>query len=305
MITNLFALLETSINRDGKVRAVRRIALTQPIQNDLQDEFEEQRKIFLPHDVTVYEFNGSYKPSKEEVFRIPRFKLPPEVLDVVQKPQGVSPLLLPVPEGKIKSIFAIQYRKNGKYDSILFQSFPVSRIIDKTTWTLLLAGEQFSRFNDHAMSLGKSLVAVFQGGDLYFRSYRAVGQFLDIDTYFRDATDEDICSLFADNTSIVCDNLATITEHCNDKMRKQFSLIRDSEILRDLTPDKVKQALRDLRWKLDIKFNGSALIFPDEKQDIQSILTLLSEEVYNGPITRKPYFTNSKMPLDKKDKTKT
>jgi len=305
MITNLFALLETSINRDGKVRVVRKIALSQPIQDDLQDEFEEQRKVFLPHNVTVYEFNGSYKPSKEEVFCIPKFKLPPEVLDVVQKPQGASPLLLPVPEGKIKSLFAIQYRKKGNYDSILFQSFPVSRIIDKTTWTLLLAGEQFSRFNDHAMSLGKSLVAVFQDDDLYFRSYRAVGQFLDIDTYFRDATDEDIYSLFADNTSIVCDNLVTLTEHCNDKMRKQFSLIRDSDILHSLTPDKVKKALRDLHWELDVKFKGSAIIFPDNKQNIQSILTLLAEEVYNGPITQKPYFTNSKMPLDKKDKPKT
>lgn len=149
--------------------------------------------------------------------------------------------------------------------------------------------------------VGERLTAVILGSELLFRSFHRTNQFLDLTSYFREATDAEIKSLLGHATFCKSDADAILAKCNRPAMRRKFSTILHSKILDHplATPDRIRTRAKKFGITLQVRVIDGAkrLVFPDDAAEAARLLQYLAEELYFSDLTEQPFETNSHRPL--------
>lgn len=274
----------------------KRIRTDQQLQSELTGLFEAQATEFLSADLDRVPFDGRYKVDESELFIISGFKMSDEYLAAAKQPQQCDDLILkqttPV---AIRSLFAARHDVASDSTTIYFQSFNRSRLLIGG-FTVLLQQNTYQKITDAGLTFDTKLAAVYQDGDLLFRSYSAVKSFLDVTEYFHEATNEEISAVLR-STVMSCPDEATVLQQADGWMRKRFSAIKASRILEKITARKVVNRAKKFGLAIQVsKMDGkSVLVFPVDKKEAKKFLSFLSEGYFVGELTGALYQSNSQI----------
>ncbi len=280
---------------------LQRIGVSSDLQASLSQQFLEQSQEFTAESVQKKAFWGTYKPSKEEVITIKPFPIPALLERAVTNPQEFSEIQMPFTEHGplVKAILAVDDGSRSTKKRFLFQHFDNTHVL-KPKRTFLFQSGMFHQLTDPGVTISDHLTAVIVGDELLFRSFQRASQFLDLTSFFKDATDSEIKTLLKHETFFRNDADAIIAA-CKPAMRKKFSAILNSKVLDHplATPDRIRNRAKRFGITLQTRVVAGAkkLVFPEDSGESMKLLQYLAEELYFSDLTEQPFETNSHRPL--------
>lgn len=273
MPDHFFALLT-----DGTPR---RIALQQDIQEPI-------RNIFLENGVALYEgkdeilFDGNFKIEEDEVLCV-EMDLPPLVVDAANNP--IAYHVLDLQQDKIKALFWVE---NGEY---YFQTFDNRKLLQNRN-VLFFTNQTYTRLTENAFVIDNTVNGVYRNNRFYFTSYPVANKIFSLMAFYKEATNEDLRE-FAGHVTISMPDTNWFVDNSDTVMRKQVTLLQKSNILTGADTKKI--AKKAQKFKVPLKLDpAGGIIFPQNTRLCKTILYFLNEQVYEGPITRTKFRTNSK-----------
>lgn len=277
---------------------LRRVSLSRTLQLDLSRLFVEQAREFLGNNIAAIEFSPSYTPHHDEVVVIRGFALPNHLQRALEAPQEFDDLSFPfTPQAPmVKAILAADIHKRELY----FQYFDRSRILRKDRTAIFKSG-MFQKLDEPGITIDSHLSALIADGNLHFRSFHRVRQFLDLGDFFKEATNEDIESLLSHDKLDVGDP-DNVLSSLSDRMRRRFSIVMATGILdhEKVTPERIQSRAKKFD-NLDVKLSGKAgnrkVIFPTDATTMGLFLKFLSEELYISELTDQQREANSSRPF--------
>ncbi|MGD8499575.1 MAG: DUF4868 domain-containing protein [Phycisphaerales bacterium] len=278
---NLFAMLE------GQEDAVRRIPLSGDLQDEITEFIQEQKSSFHTDQSKVH-FSGTYNAEVGEIFTITDYPLRKEVIEAVQNPLNFDILNLREQTRRIVALCAGKWTNKEKY--ICFQVLDARRIISKG-FTILNSGNTYTKLGDPGLTLQDKLTALYQGNELLFYSYYNTRRFLDLNDYYREATDTDLED-FVTRPLFYVENQQIFMENADSMVRKKVALLQKNNVLRRVTTKDIQQAAREYGIKVDTK--GDQIVIPSDKKELKELLRFLDEDYFTATLTKRHCLTNSK-----------
>jgi hypothetical protein len=276
--------------KNNQGNAVKRIPMTNPVQQGLENLFADQENNFRVNRPNEVEFNGDWKPDEDELITL---DVTPEVNLLVQAAEG-NALALPVidtanfeSEG-IKAIFTST--GNVGATRLRIQRFTGQQLLNRRR-ALLLQNNNFRELYETAFTIGTSLACVVENGLLKFDSYHNLRAIFDLSEFFEEATDEDIDE-FSAHASISIQDVVAFKGSASQTIRKLVHKVLNSDVLSDYTPQEIQQGAAAVG--LGINLNNGAIEVPDDKALARRFLRFLDDGVYEAPLTGNRYVTNSK-----------
>lgn len=287
--TDFFALL-----RDEK-EPVRRIKLTQEVQQSLTSLFAVAGQTLVDPTLEQIPFEGAYRPDEGEVLFIPDFKLPEQVTSALLEPTACEDLKLTnavLPN--IRAVFTGS--PDGK--SATFQAFKRTQFLSTKGISIILSGDTFRRLDTPGLNIGERVDALFDSERLYFRSYLDARRALDLAEYYREATDKDIAT-FAALPSVRFADATSLQKNADSWVRRRIAIIQDKGVLEKVAPASIHAAAIAYNVPLNLISDGGneALLLPDDKKGLKAALKFLDEDYYTGPVSGQQYVSNSKRTL--------
>lgn len=285
--TNFFALVRTAAN------PVRRIKLARDVQQTLSELFVQAASQMLHEDIEHVPFQGSYRPDESEILVINDFKVPTEIWSALKEPTSCDDLDLGSRE--LPNIRAIFTGETGEKPWVALQAFQRNQFLTRRGISIVLSGDTFRRLEAPGLSIGEDVDAHFQDNKLFFQSFYAARRVLDLNEYYREATDRDVES-FASLPSVSFSHPASLQRNADSWVRRKIALIQDRGILSEHTPIAIHKAAADYGLSVEVQGEGdqAVLVFPDSKKSLKSLLKFLDEDYYSGPVTGAKYLSNSK-----------
>ncbi len=293
MTTNVFAAVASPTGL-----TIKRIRTTQALQNELTGFFEAQATEFLDANLDRVDFDGRYKVDESEIFLIDAFPMSQDILTAVQHPNQCDNLdLSHTSPPSIRAVFAGQYDATAQSSTIWFQAFNRSRLLVGGL-TILLQQNTYKKLQEAGLTFDTKLAAVYEGGQLLFRSYSTVKAFLDLTEYFHEATNDEITEVL-DHSMILCEDVDGVLKAADGWMRKRFTALTASGILDLVTARKVANKGKKFGFQFAVKKkNGTdALVFPTVKKAAKQLLNFLNEGFFVGELTGTLYQSNSQTRL--------
>jgi hypothetical protein len=282
-------------------REVVRLAVENALQTELSQLFTEQAEAFLADDIERLPFDPAYKPDENELHAIEGFSLHPAITEAVENPMVPDALVaadnaLP----PIKAVFATVADNQGEAAShkVYFQRFERSQSLDRR-FSILVTQNTFSKLSSPGITLNQRLDAAFVDGQLLFRSFAMASRFLDLGHFLVEATEEEVRETLGHEKFITEDPDAAL-DACDPWMRKQFSILKASEILDQVTVQKIKSRARKagLAVATQAVDGRQAIVWPAEKKEAKDLLRFLNECYYHGELSEKLYRTNSRQAVN-------
>jgi hypothetical protein len=300
-----FAILETA-KRDShqiiRERTPTYINMDEKIAKDLATVFTSMAETFFKDNPTVVDFDGRYTPSKGEMFVIKDFRLDAALLKAVKSPLTTPELSLsrsPFPQ--IKAIIASEINSPLR---IIFQEFRTDQIIRQGRAFIqkLLHGKNtFDIVDQSGIAISGDVDAVYDNGNLYFHSYYTANRFADLTEYFKDATDDEIKDLLKTDGLMAADE-NQLLEVTDTAMRRKFSIIKKTEILNLVTPERIQAAAvaQDIDVEISRVGGRKRIVIPSDKADAKVLLDFLCQARFFGALTNELFVANSYRPVVKK-----
>ena len=271
-----------------------RVRLTQDVQTQLSELFEEQRLALEGPEVKPIGFEPDYKPDDNEVFAA-EYATPEFLSDAIDCPEQIDDLHLPFTTlaPVVKGIVGVDPHAQSFY----FQHFNGSLILDRRR-VLLYRGDTFNNLDSPGITVAGKMAATLVDGSLRFKSFSTTRQFLDLRSLFQEATAEEI-EVFLNHEKFHIDSADELVGRLSDRLRKRFAVVIHSEILENpkVTPRLIQQqgkkyaGLEDLRYSN--KDGSTRLILPTELSRLEKLLRFLAEELYIGDLTGNERVSNS------------
>jgi hypothetical protein len=280
---------------------LQRIVVTSSLQTSLSTLYSEQSQEFTAADVHKRPFHGTYKPGKEEVVTINPFPLPALLERAAKNPQEFTEIQMPFTENgpTVKAILGVDDGASSGTKRFFFQHFDKTHIL-RPKRTFLFRSGMFHELTDPGVTVADRLTAVIVGPELIFRSFQRTNQFLDLTSFFKEATDGEIKMLLGHDCFHKNDSDAIVAA-CKPSMKKKFSAILHSKVLDHpkATPDRIRNGAKKFGLVLQVKVvsGDRKLVFPDEASERMKLLQYLAEELYFSDLTEQPFETNSHRPF--------
>ena len=135
-------------------------------------------------------FDGSYKPDEDESLKIENFDLPDEIKEAINNPLGVEKLIATDNDLNIRAVFLTL--DDGEEGRIVFQRTQKRQLLIGGMISLFWSKDTFISTKKPGVVITDSIDAYYENGTLYFKSYYLANQILNLNKYYRQATDEDI-----------------------------------------------------------------------------------------------------------------
>lgn len=130
---------------------------------------------------------------------------------------------------------------------------------------------------------------------LYFKNFALASKFLNLDKYYREATDDDIETFLSTEQFVVTDRAMII----NKRNKKKIAQLLDEDLLDNIVVDELKNYSHEygveLRFEEDNTNNTKIII--NNNDDIVNIYNLLKENYYSSYLHHEQYLSNSKKKL--------
>ncbi|WP_367899217.1 Kiwa anti-phage protein KwaB-like domain-containing protein [Leptospira sp. WS58.C1] len=282
-----------SIILDGQL-TYRHVSLDQNLQSELGLIFEKQINEFMNYD-EEFLYDGRYKVDANEVLYIDDFTLPQEISDVMGGQIKIDDLTANDLElGKVKSLFGIKLI-SSKESVIGFQGLTGNNVISRDRLNILLSGRTFQKINTPGITLNDFVSAVYKKGRFYFKSFVVAKRFIDLDSYLKEASDEEIKD-FLKTSPINLEDPTHFEEIKDEWIRKKIYLIHTSNIF-DAVPIKdMKKRAKQINLVLKTNLVGGKekIEFPSDKKSLKDLLRFLDDDILDSLLTGKIYVANSK-----------
>ena len=296
---HMFAIIGKIGKSNTKLRL---IEPQQPLRNVLIEDWKVQYNNFISKKIEV-DFIVGYKPNSDEHFRI-------QFHDLSERLHGINSANASVrirgisrqndPPDSISGIGAFTRNEYGN-ELILFQNFNKSRIIQPGSYiplnTEIFINPRFYReAGNELLNLDTKLSAMYTPSTqkLLFDSFRNVNTFLCLESYYREASDEDITNILSDQSLFECRDIDAVIKNSTQAIRKQFAMLRDSNTLNSITVPKVQEEASNC--KISVNVSNGKILFPADNSKIKVLLQFLNDGIFKSPLTNEIYETNSKKP---------
>jgi len=281
-------LLAYCKNAQGNV--VKRIPMTNPVQNGLEAVFLNQETAFRDGRPNEVAFDGDWNPDEDELLTL---DVSPEVTAVINVATG-NALALPVIDiahfeaENIRALFTVA--GNDGAQRLLVQRFTAMQLLNRKR-ALLLQGNNFRELSEPAFSIGTSLSCIIENGLIKFDSYHNLRAIFDLTEFYQEATDADIDTIAA-HAAINIRDLVAFKDEATQTLRKLVHKVMNSGVLDQHTPQDIqtKAAATGLVLALD---NG-VLQVPDDKTLAREFFRFLDDSLYEAALSGQRYVTNSK-----------
>lgn len=297
MPNNLFALT------DIPNTPVRRIPLTDQLSTELTTLFSDQEDEFLNGHEEV-DFTGSYNVDQGEIFAIDEYPLPEAVPTALSNPLTCNMLNLKQESCRIRALFSGVWTEEER--KVSFQLFDTGKLLSNRFVLFgapIHANDTYKKLEDPGLVLQQRLTAQFKDGKLYFKSYHNTRRFLDLNNYYREATDVDL-EAFTDVDLFVFEDEAAFKEGADSIIRKKVALLQQNNVLEDLSVPDIQNVATDFNTDLpddrQISINideDGKLIIPSDKKELKKLIRFLDEDYVTAPLTQRKCLTNSKQYL--------
>lgn len=238
-------------------------------------------------------FDGSYKPDEDESLKIENFDLPDEIKEAINNPLGVEKLIATDNDLNIRAVFLTL--DDGEEGRIVFQRTQKRQLLLGGRITLFWNKDTFISTKKPGVVITDSIDAYYENGTLYFKSYYLANQILNLNKYYRQATDEDIRT-FCQSSCFYVNDLDSLVSASNNWTRKKIAYILDTKVLETNSIDFILQDAKELG--LQFQTNGeNKIVFPEDLKAQKELLSYLADEIYRGRLTDDVYLTNSKRTL--------
>ena len=272
MAANFFAMLD-----DGSLR---RITLIQNIENSIRDSFMNYGPNVLAGKDEV-EFDGNYKIDEDEILFV-TIDLPADFADVAANPINIP--VLDITQDKIKAL--LWYEGNTYY----FQNFDARKMLRHKN-VLFFSNQTFDKLSSDAFIVENGVSAIYKNRKFYFQSYSNANKIFSLTSFYQAATNEDL-NLFGQHDCVSISDPNWFLQS-NSVIRKQVTLLQKSAVLDDADTKKIRRGARKFNVVVELDVDGK-IIFPKDRKACKDILFYLNENIYEGPITKKHFRTNSK-----------
>jgi len=266
--------------------SIRKVLLTAEAVRDIVALWEPSYSKFIGGDIVGVEFDGAYKPDKEEVLYV-TMDLPACFADIPDNTNNYNEVAIPG-----DSIKTVCLYHDGNY---YFQNFMNNYIVKASNIALFWSNDTFKKFEEQkAFTIEETVNAIYHAGKFYFRSYASARQIFDLSRYYKEATNADIDTVFGNDVFAGTD-CEWMKENSDSVMRKQIKSIEDSGILAKLKV--TTKTFKSWAKKAGIPegvYNTGNLVFPKNKKECKVILSFLNDDIFVGHFTKSIYLSNSK-----------
>lgn len=247
---------------------------------------------------TEIPFSADYTPSQNELFIIDDFNSGIDLNALLENPTGIP--ILQLEEGSdglslndIVGIIATDIPNNR----VLIQYFEKRNIIELSRsiiQRLVNNRYEFVAATSNGISIPTDILAILDSNKkLKFRSFQRLRHIFDMDSYFKEATDEELNN-FVNN----CSKLEVIqgfdVQEIDDTMiRKKIAIINKADILNKYSVDELKVAAHNIGYPLPLNESGDKIQLPNNKKQFKDLLQFLSSNIYEDPISHATRITNS------------
>lgn len=165
--------------------------------------------------------------------------------------------------------------------------------------TLINANSTFTKLIEPGIILPSRLSAIYDNGKLLFQSYHNTKRFLDLLSYFREATDFEM-DVFLAHDLFDFEDKGSFKDNADSIVRKKIALLLTNNILEKITIAELESVAGELNSvvnednKINLKISDGKLIIPKDKKDLKELIRFLDEDYFTTPFTKRKCLTNSK-----------
>lgn len=278
-----------------------RLETVEQVQTDVKARFQaihEQWREF-----EEIKFTPSYSPDEGELFFLTNFEATERLQKATLHRAQFDEFQMDKLEAKgltLKAILGIHKDLDSDKVTYYFQQTDKRHILDKKKWyPMVFLHDKYAPLKEHALTIGDYLTAIIDSKKtLLFRSFRDAGQLLDLSTFFKAATDDDISGLLSSSkVAKSAESVTKIISLCDDPMRKKFALLQVEGTL-DNSKVKVKELVEKAKeFGIEVDTEGSGakakLVFPTEKGKLKLFLKFLCQDYYESLLTGDRCLSNS------------
>jgi hypothetical protein len=277
---------------------VRFVPLSADLQESLATEFHGQAEAFLGETADPVPYSPGYHPDEDEVIRIESFDLSSSLVTALKTPD-VTPNLEEdeIESGAVKALVGIVPRPKSGLPDCLFQTFDARQILRRNR-VLMFRRDQFNAVEGAGLQIGSHLAALYRDGTLYFQSEETVRRFLDLDSYFREATDQEL-SAFAKLPLWDSSQQSQLILTPDRWLRRKITSISQRGVLDGLTPRTLQTLAKQFQMEVQvIRQSGKDRVqLPSDKKQLKMFIRLLAEDLFKSVISGDRFLASSKRPL--------
>ncbi len=288
-MTSLLALCKP---QNGPV-TVKRIEISQPVQNVIGGIFQQQASAFLADVEDEIAFGGDYKPDADEILVL---EAPGEI--ELMKAAVDNPIALDTVNAgnfanePIKGVFVVV--GEGENRRYLIQSFTAQQILSRNSLALIFQNNTFRELSEPSFTLDSKLVAIAENGRLKFKSFHFLKRIFVLENVYREASDQQV-EAFCGHASLAVANVDAIKANSNQIVRRLIHAVQTSNVLDRATVATIQTTATSLGVALTVE-NGR-IVVPTDRQQLKELLRFLDDAIYEGPLSAQRLLANSKRPF--------
>jgi hypothetical protein len=266
-----------------------KIQLTSDLQKELSELFIQQQVAFKPAECEIIDWSPQHKPEPKELLVIRSFEANGKLEALVPSPPAL-PLLSDkiLEDGAVKAIVGVTQVKDGQDAVLMFQAINAGQVLKKS-WlhAVLLDGDVFKRNDKTGLIVKHGLDALIEGGDLYMTSDYNVRRFLDLTSFFKEATDQEIKTFYGHKSFFSDDMNVTMKLSDTWVRRKITSVLANVDVMSMSAIDLARVAAKEYKIKLVTKTVGGAvrIVIPSDKKELKILLHFLDEDYLDSQLT--------------------
>ncbi|HAF07555.1 MAG: Uncharacterized protein XD76_0249 [candidate division TA06 bacterium 32_111] len=271
---------------------IRRVPISQDIQNELESHYKNILKNFLDEKDKV-EFDGNYKCEDDEIYELEDFDWEKKIKNCdLTKEDFKNIITLNIISNddfeKIKILIVSQIVSQDNY--LIFQSMDNRKFIKPKSF-LFYSNNTLNYEDKKGIKIDGNIDCIIELNSkrLFFTSFHNASKIFDLSDYYREATKTEINEFFSNEIfdgKIESDNLTS-------NIRKKIFLILKNETLQKV--NKNFQQVKNYAEELGIDcFKKDKIELPKDNKKLKEIINFLNEDLYKSPISNAIYESNSK-----------
>lgn len=285
-MTNLLAICRPSENEIS----IKRVEISQPVQNLLGGLFQQQATAFLEGIEEDVEFGGDYKPDADEMLFLNAANEIAVLREAAENPINLNTINADnyMTEG-IRGLF-ISAGSVG-HDRFLIQSFNAQQFLARERIALIFQGDTFRQLTEPSFALDNKLVAIVENGRLRFRSFHLLKRIFVLGEVYREASDAQI-DTFCAHPSLSVPDVAALKVASGPVVRRLIHAVQAANVLDQNSVADIHAKALDLGVQIAVE--GGRIVMPIERQELRYLLRFLDDAIYEGPISARRLLANSK-----------
>jgi hypothetical protein len=271
-----------------KDRTVQEVRLDNKTHQTIAGAFDDLGAQFLKDGTEILPYSAGYKPDAGELMEL-SYQLP-ETLWSSRAALDPGVLKMDAKALRAKPPIALVAVTCGRRPIFRFQAVDNRNLLH--TKHVLLFGPGTLHLNTNpGLVIGEHIDAVHEDGKLYFHSEHTVRRFLDLEKFFREATDEQLESVLTTRPFVI-DDLLGVKSAANTLVRRKVAEL--AEASQTFRVPALKLAAR--KAKITLKERSGLIVVPSSARELEKLVRLLHDDYLESLFgSGRVYRTNSKL----------